>query len=503
MGLHQEFGQDASAPPDLDGQSASWGLKRCQMAGIPPLVHPGAIHDSTNTPDEAFDLLNRHIMLKLTYIFHSCFTLETDLCVLVFDYWMDRQGALRSILERSRHKHVYVFASHFHGDHFNRHIFEWRHICPNITFILSKDILKRRRAQQADADVWMVKGSTWEDSHLHAMATGSNDSGVSWIVELEGRRIFHAGDLCNWYARFLSEEKVPETIISDEFGEINPRAEEKRFLGELKDIRKIADKFDLVMFPVDGRIGNGYTLGARQFIERFQVGLFVPMHFVMSGFQSAWRMAPFCQEKQISFWSIDKEGASIAIIRDLIIRRTLHKDISRLKAIFTLARNFMAATGNPNQWAPDYPGEELLRQDVESGDSYVVERRGEIVATFVLRGGIDPTYATIYEGAWLNDLPYATIHRIASSGQAKGMLHLAMQFALQQYDNIRIDTHADNRVMQNAIHKEGFKYCGIIHCSDSRSKQEQTAPCSNYALPEGGKPKDSRSERLAYQFSNI
>ena len=25
--------------------------------------------------------------------------------------------------------------------------------------------------------------------------------------------------------------------------------------------------FDLVMFPVDGRIGNGYTLGGRQFIE--------------------------------------------------------------------------------------------------------------------------------------------------------------------------------------------------------------------------------------------
>jgi hypothetical protein len=31
-------------------------------------------------------------------------------------------------------------------------------------------------------------------------------------------------------------------------------------LGELKDIRKVADSFDLVMFPIDGRIGNGFTL---------------------------------------------------------------------------------------------------------------------------------------------------------------------------------------------------------------------------------------------------
>ena len=72
-------------------------------------------------------------------------------------------------------------------------------------------------------------------------------------------------------------------VFSEEFGQyINPVAEEKRFLGELKDIRKITDSFDLVMFPVDGRIGNGYTLGGRQFIDRFKVGMFVPMHFVMS-----------------------------------------------------------------------------------------------------------------------------------------------------------------------------------------------------------------------------
>lgn len=47
------------------------------------------------------------------------------------------------------------------------------------------------------------------------------------------------------------------------------------------------DSFDIVMFPVDGRIGNGYTRGARQFVDQFHVGLFVPMHFVASGFKSA------------------------------------------------------------------------------------------------------------------------------------------------------------------------------------------------------------------------
>ena len=142
----------------------------------------------------------------------------------------------------------------------------------------------------------------------------------------EVKRIFHAGDLNNWYARSLPEAKPGETIYSEEFDEdIYPIAHEKQYLGELKDIRKITDSFDVVMFPIDGRIGNGYTLGGRQFIERFKVGLFVPMHFVASGFevteqrepsnslewpsrdgtrrsQSAWRMKEFTDEKGIPFW---------------------------------------------------------------------------------------------------------------------------------------------------------------------------------------------------------
>ena len=91
-------------------------------------------------------------------------------------------------------------------------------------------------------------------------ATGSNDSGVSWIVETDGRRIFHAGDLNNWYARFLTDDYRGGLVYSAEFGiDVNPEKEEKRFLGELKDIRKITDTFSVAMFPVDGRIGNGYT----------------------------------------------------------------------------------------------------------------------------------------------------------------------------------------------------------------------------------------------------
>lgn len=248
--------------------------------------------------------------MTLTYVFHSGFVLEADSCILVFDYWMDPANVMPSFFQKT--KPVYVFSSHFHEDHFTRQIFSWKEQAVDIKYILSKDILRRRRAKEDEADVWMAKGSTWYDGLISVIAKGSNDSGVSWIVELEGKTVFHSGDLNNWYARFLYDrDNVPPMIISDEFGAVDPLKEEKCFLGELKDIAKYTTTFDIAMFPVDGRIGNGYTLGARQFVERFKVGLFVPMHFVMSGFESAWRMKDECEALNIRYWSIRYDGESI------------------------------------------------------------------------------------------------------------------------------------------------------------------------------------------------
>ena len=251
--------------------------------------------------------------MTLTYIFHSSFVLDTENCLIVFDFWLDPEHLMPEILNTS--KPVYVFSSHFHEDHFTKEIFTWRETYPkvNFTYILSKDILKHRRAKKDDADVWMAKGAVWEDNNIMVYAMGRNDSGVSWIIETEGKNIFHAGDLNNWYAKFLADENAPGTILSNELMLVNPEKDEKRYLGELKDIAKVTDSFDLVMFPIDARIGNGYTRGGRQFIERFKVGMFVPMHFVTSGYESAWRMKEFTDAKDIPFWAISKIGDKIEL----------------------------------------------------------------------------------------------------------------------------------------------------------------------------------------------
>lgn len=148
----------------------------------------------------------------------------------------------------------------------------------------------------------------------------------------------------------------------------------------------------------------------------------------------------------------------------MIIRQSRLSDIPRLQEVFAVARNFMRQTGNPNQWPDTYPSIDQLTSDIKSGDSFVCLEDDRIVATFLLRGGNDPTYDIIYDGAWTNNNPYATIHRIASSGEVKGIFKFVMDYALKHYETIRIDTHRDNMVMQGLVKNYGFAYCGIIHC---------------------------------------
>ena len=146
-----------------------------------------------------------------------------------------------------------------------------------------------------------------------------------------------------------------------------------------------------------------------------------------------------------------------------MIRKAKIEDLTEIRRIYDSAKKFMNEHGNPNQWVIGYPPTDILTEDIEKGQLYVIgEDRPHGV--FALIEGKDPTYGYI-EGKWISGNEYVTIHRIAGDGTLKGILHSAVSFAKNEYPNadVRIDTHKDNTVMQGAIKKEGFEYCGIIY----------------------------------------
>ena len=151
---------------------------------------------------------------------------------------------------------------------------------------------------------------------------------------------------------------------------------------------------------------------------------------------------------------------------NLTIRKAEARDVERIMEIFEAAKTYMHSHGNVNQWNGAYPQRELMLSEIECGHCYVVCNADNVVGTFCLIFGEDPTYTVIEDGEWKNGAPYATIHRIASDGSVKGVGHSCIEFSYNLLENLRADTHADNLTMQHLLEKEGFVRCGIIHLKD-------------------------------------
>lgn len=147
------------------------------------------------------------------------------------------------------------------------------------------------------------------------------------------------------------------------------------------------------------------------------------------------------------------------------IRKAEPDDLDMLIKMFENARRFMAGHGNAGQWGGGYPSRELIERDVGLGQSYVCEEDGRMLATFVLLEGEEPSYAVI-DGAWKNDRPYGTLHRVASSGERGGMTDEIIRWAFERTGNLRGDTHADNLPMQRAFERNGFERCGTVWMED-------------------------------------
>ena len=150
----------------------------------------------------------------------------------------------------------------------------------------------------------------------------------------------------------------------------------------------------------------------------------------------------------------------------LTIRKGTEADVGAILAVYEASRRYMRSTGNLTQWSDGYPARGDVLADIAAGNSYVGETDGEIVMAFAFILGDDPTYRIIEDGAWLNDRPYGTIHRLGSNGRRSGILAACVDFCFGQTDNLRLDTHRDNSPMLKAVERLGFIRCGIIYCRD-------------------------------------
>lgn len=206
--------------------------------------------------------------MEIIYLHHSGFAIHTNDIVIIIDYFEDSESEFRGIVHDkllNQNTPLYVLSSHFHADHFNRQILEWKKQKDDIQYVFSHDIYKRRRIEK-EAAVWLKKGEVYADNQLKITAFGSTDVGISFMIEVEGKTIFHAGDLNNWH---WMDESPQEEWMRDE----------QNFLHELTVIQEKYNRVDVALFPIDPRLGKEYMRGGKQFIHAIQTSTFIPMHF--------------------------------------------------------------------------------------------------------------------------------------------------------------------------------------------------------------------------------
>ena len=132
--------------------------------------------------------------MKITYIHHSSFMAELEHTALLFDYF---EGDIPEIPED---KPLFVFASHRHGDHFSRSIFDLSDGRRKVTYVLSDDIWRRQVPEELlGRTTFMGPGESGcladgAGQPLEIEAFKSTDEGVAFLIKAEGQVIYHAGD---------------------------------------------------------------------------------------------------------------------------------------------------------------------------------------------------------------------------------------------------------------------------------------------------------------------
>lgn len=196
--------------------------------------------------------------MKITYINHSGFLVETKDCYYIFDYYKGDLPAL------DKSKSVVVLCSHFHQDHFNPKIFEiLNSMDMKYQAVLAKDISKSKYPADTKITTVYHDKSYVLDNGTVINTLLSTDSGVAFIVKTSEGTIYHAGDLNDWY--WVGEPDQDNKQMT------------ARYRAEIDKLKNT--DIDVAFVPLDPRQESHYADGMLYFLKNINCDTVYPMHY--------------------------------------------------------------------------------------------------------------------------------------------------------------------------------------------------------------------------------
>lgn len=195
--------------------------------------------------------------MKLYYLDHSGFMLETDTRNYVFDYYRDPAGIVKKAAQAG--KELWFFVTHIHHDHYVPEILDFN--TSTTRYIVHEDVPHSQ--MPADRTTVMAVGDEAQVEDIPVKMYGSTDAGGSFWLKIGDARIFHAGDL-NWW-HWL--------------GDTDENNREAKVFMETEFARAAGMEADVILFPIDDRLEAAQEWGIIEFLHVVKVPkLLVAMH---------------------------------------------------------------------------------------------------------------------------------------------------------------------------------------------------------------------------------
>ena len=202
--------------------------------------------------------------MKINYIQHSGFLVETAECYYLFDYYMGTLPALNP------DKPILVFASHRHPDHYNPVIFEklTELGMKQLTAVLSKDIPKKSYPDGIEiltVTFHQCYELPYGGGRLHTLL--STDEGVAFFIRCAEGNFYHAGDLNDWVWEGETDRYNKQMTGS--------------YRHEIQLLKEVLGDapVDAAMLPLDPRQEKDYYRGMLYFLQKISTKKAFPMHY--------------------------------------------------------------------------------------------------------------------------------------------------------------------------------------------------------------------------------
>lgn len=190
--------------------------------------------------------------IRVVHFYHSGVMVETSNSQIYFDVISDQKAFIDT------NKKQYYFVSHAHNDHYDPKVFQ---VTSHNTFLVLSDDIDDH--PEGHTITRVEPNKNYKIDNITFKTYDSTDSGVAFLVAIDGMNIFHSGDLNWWHwenrpaQEQRSEEMAYKAIVSHLEGE----------------------KIDIAFVPVDPRLKSAASFAVRHFIQKVDVQTIFPIHF--------------------------------------------------------------------------------------------------------------------------------------------------------------------------------------------------------------------------------